>query len=251
MEAVLKALAPDTPTDTPSLCLRCDGTGWEPVDDDDRRSVRRCRDASHLLALLDKSQVPRTYDGFSLETFFASDAAARRGLARAGHFVDRFPSAEGLWISGPEASGKTHLAVGIVRALLALGHRGLRFYHAPELLRALDPRAAAVVRAQRSILRAEVASAKLLVLDDLGRAPLSRSESDLLNVIIDTRERASLPMLVTTPCRKSELSRFLGEWAAFAVTALCAKLSLWREGGQPPARPVPAGLSKLWDEDDT
>lgn len=233
MTAVLESILSDPKASPSAVCPRCAGTGWERVAHHDMTGVRRCRDPWHVEELLSKAQVPISHAHCTLENFDAAHIRRRRARQRAQYYVDRF-AAEGLWIQGPAASGKTHLAVGIVRALLERGYRGIRFYSTAALLHALDPRGATADRRDRARLRAEALKARLLVLDDLDCTAGSRGELNALNDLIDVRERASLPILVTTCGGKTELRRAIGARAAFAIAALCPGISLANGRGREP-----------------
>lgn len=236
--------------DSSPTCPRCQGTGWELVSDQDMVGVRRCPDPFHLEELLHKAHVAKSYMGCSFENFFPRSQTQIQSLAQARNFAANFDGiAKELLIRGPAASGKTHLAVGIVRVLLERGQRGIHVYDPMALRRLLDRCLSSDGRGYRALLHSEAATAKLLVLDDLGGTDLTHPEVGLLERLVDMRHRARRLVLITTRHSTGELSRRIGERPAASIVSMCAKLSLSSEKRNKPAQPgeVNMRLGKFWD----
>jgi DNA replication protein DnaC len=102
---------------------------------------------------------------------------------------------DGLLISGPAGTGKTHLAAAITRACLEIG-LPTRFRRAADLYQAL--RAAYQQGVAEETVVAADATVRLLVLDDLGAGALTDFERRVTLEVLDRRLNALLPTVVTT-----------------------------------------------------
>ena len=91
-----------------------------------------CRLLNRNSRLLTRAKVPPRYEHCSLDSYESNFPGADRSLAAASimarRFVDRYPTdtdGRGLLMTGSIGVGKTHLAVGILQALiLEKGARG-------------------------------------------------------------------------------------------------------------------------------
>jgi DNA replication protein DnaC len=212
--------------------------------------VRRCQDPCHLEELLHKARVPKPYWDCRLENFFPRSQAQIQPLVQARNFAANFDGlTKGLLMRGPAASGKTHLAIAIVRALFERGQRGIHVYDPVALRCMLDGCLSLNGRGCRALLRSEAAMAKLLVLDDLGGTELNHTEIGLLEHLADMRRRARRLMLITTRYSTAELSRRIGAGPTASMVAMCIKLSLASEKRNKSAKQAEVNMSlvKFWD----
>jgi DNA replication protein DnaC len=109
-------------------------------------------------------------------------------LQTAQRFVDEYPAVEkGLCFIGPHGIGKTHLAVGVLRAVIRKARaRGL-FWDTTDLLREIRHTYSPTVRAVEMDILRPVLEAEVLVLDDLGKDRFSEWVEETMNLIINTR----------------------------------------------------------------
>lgn len=126
-----------------------------------------------------------------------------------------------LVLTGDTGTGKTHLAVGVLRELVTNGHihdaDDARFVPVPELL--------ADIRAcyrpggpdERDIMD-RYSRLKYLVLDDLGAEKTSEWSISTLYLIIDRRYRDMRPTIVTTNLSVKEIPVVLGQRISSRLT---------------------------------
>ena len=149
----------------------------------------------------------REYGRTSLETFDASDAPAALEAAR--DFVleveaaDRYDPVRGLIYCGPTGTGKTLLAVGILRELIergAVDPRRVVFRPVPDLIR--DIQDTYGTGGTAALLR-ELERAEVLVLDDLGDEKASPDALRIIRGLVNAR--SGWPTVVTSNHLPGEL----------------------------------------------
>lgn len=188
-------------------CPHCHGTGWKIVEHNAISGAERCDcgsvDRTRNLEL--RANIPPLYSKASLDNFVLpqDNQMARRELAdvvtvvRA--FQRNFPDEKtpGLLLMGDPGSGKTHLAVATLRALMARGHEGL-FFDYQNLLDRIragysSESGTADKEAYRFALECEV-----LLLDDLGAHRVTDWVEDTVTAIITHRCNHRKPLIATT-----------------------------------------------------
>ncbi|HEY2905855.1 MAG TPA: ATP-binding protein [Vicinamibacterales bacterium] len=172
-------------------CPLCDDTGWKAADDTaDTRSVVRCdcwreRIGRERLA---EANIPKRYQHCTLANFTAYNDSLEKAVAMARRVAESFPVvSRGLLLEGQPGVGKTHLAVAVLKQVIATsGARGL-FYDTRELLRVIRSTYDPSIRTTELEVLRPVMHADLLVLDDLGAEKTSEWVDETMNLIVNTR----------------------------------------------------------------
>jgi DNA replication protein DnaC len=134
------------------------------------------------------ARIPRRYQHCDFGNFRDYNESLRRAKARALKLVEAFPAVErGLFLEGLPGVGKTHLAVAVLRHLVASSHARALFYDTRDLLRVIRSTYDPVVKTTELEILRPVMQAELLVLDDLGAEKTSEWVEETLNLIVNTR----------------------------------------------------------------
>lgn len=182
-------------------CPICNDTRWKSVTVEGREGVVRCDCWHAALAdrLMAEARIPSRYLRCELETFEHDMDSQREAYRRATAFVDRFPVVDrGLLLYGRNGVGKTHLAVGILKAVIRAKRARGYFFETRELLRFVrDTYNRSVAETEMDVL-APVLHADLLVLDDLGAERSSEWVQETLGLVVNTRYNERRPTIFTS-----------------------------------------------------
>jgi len=163
-----------------------------------------CQEAlrrGHRVAL---ARIPRRYEHCILDSFTvlpSADPSLGQAYRTARRFVDAYPvetEGKGLLITGSIGVGKTHLAVGILLALMEQkGVRGL-FYDYRELLKEIQHSYNPQVNSTELDVLRPVFEAEVLVLDELGAQKPTDWVWDTVALILNTRYNDKRTTIITT-----------------------------------------------------
>src|ERR1700686_748737 len=125
------------------VCPLCAGSGWKPVPGAPERGVTRCDCQLRARggAMIAAARIPKRYEHCELSNFEFEGPQLNLAPARmaACRFVEEYPlNKTGLLLVGEAGLGKTHLAVGIAKALIR--EKGIEcvFYDYADLLKQIQ-----------------------------------------------------------------------------------------------------------------
>jgi DNA replication protein DnaC len=189
-------------------CKLCGGTGWKIVERAGLSGAERCECsyATRNLAIKENSRIPPNYQQASLDNFIVpqDNPVARQGLGtvlmQVRSFVREYPATDrlGLLLVGEQTgTGKTHLAVAALRALLEKGHEGVFFDYQNLLDRIRSGYDAASGASDKEAYRLAL-DAPVLLLDDLGSHRGTEWVQDTVTAIITDRCNNRKTLIATT-----------------------------------------------------
>ena len=191
-------------------CEKCSGIGWVVVKDEKdgvEKAVRctcRAQSSQNMEHLVAASRIDRAYARMSWSDYQPENEKQREALRISQRYVEVFPNLEevfasstGILYTGPCGTGKTHLAVCVLKGVLEKGYRGL-FVDFLELMRnvkdSYDPSSdSSALEVLQPILETDI-----LVLDDFGSHHITGWVKDTVFDIINYRYRKQKPIIVTT-----------------------------------------------------
>jgi DNA replication protein DnaC len=191
-------------------CPICGGSGWKITEREGISGAEKCQcaDAGREQRIEERAGIPPLYQNASIDNFVLPDGnpIARSQLAKVlldvKGYVRSYPALPkpGLLFIGFPGTGKTHLAVAALRALVNRGFEGM-FFDFQSLLtrihRGYDQVSGASDRdSYRSVLETEI-----VVLDDVGAHQVNDWVEDTLSSIITHRCNNRKATIVTTNLR--------------------------------------------------
>jgi DNA replication protein DnaC len=149
-----------------SICSKCGGSGWEPVEGKGVRECE-CKRQSRPHTLLNVAKIPARYYKCSFEGFEITCPSIQRALMLSRKYVDEYPLDRGILFIGTCGVGKTHLSCAILTGLIRKGVSGL-FYDFRDLLKEIQESYNPNTHSSELSILRPVFDADVLVLDELG-----------------------------------------------------------------------------------
>jgi DNA replication protein DnaC len=198
-------------TKTPiEVCPLCDGTGWKPLparpdELPDRRVTRcDCRLLARNQTLLAAANIPRRYEHCELASYTTDFPGAHPSLSFAHLAASKFSQdydphdGMGLLIIGKIGTGKTHLAVGIIKELIFSKGVACLFCDYRELLKEIQNSYNTTVQTTELDVLRPVFETEVLVLDELGAVKPTEWVWDTVSLILNTRYNNNRTTIITT-----------------------------------------------------
>lgn len=211
------------------VCPICAGSGWKAVPGGEHGVTRcDCQLRARNEAMVAAARIPKRYEHCELSNFTTDFPGADRSLAlshlSAARFVEEFDPREGkgLLLVGGIGTGKTHLAVGILKELISTRSAACLFCDYRELLKQIQNSYNDSVQATELQVLRPVFDAEVLVLDELGAVKPSEWVWDTVSLILNTRYNDKRTTIITTNFPDESAagtgSEFTPRSAAFAAT---------------------------------
>ena len=190
------------------VCSICGGLGLKIVQRPDGTQFAQdctCRAVLRKTRLLKNARIPRRYELCSLDSFETMHSSATRSVEKAlitsRKFSEGYPletAGKGLLFVGPKGLGKTHLAIGILKNLIAeRGATGIFWEHKELLENLRSIYSLRTAGAEAQVLKS-VITCDLLVLDDLGDITPSDWTWDTTSYILSSRYNEDKSTIVTS-----------------------------------------------------
>lgn len=184
----------------PFYCDRCQDIGLVQTATGSR--VCECQQRRRDDIRLRRAGIPEAFDTATLENFWP-EPHTRWALGRARKFVEEFPGGiergNGLMFTGSVGTGKTHLAVGMVRALVIAKGIEARFLTVPELLdRLRSSYAGEDAHETQARIFGDILAAELVVIDELAAARSTEWVLETIELLIGSLYNNRRSMIVTT-----------------------------------------------------
>lgn len=212
---VIKAQGIKAPAE---VCPLCDGTGWKTVPAgsngrsasvsssiNDRRVTRcDCQLRARAQSQLAAARIPKRYEHCELSNYDTDFPGAHPSLAEAHFIASGFAKKcdprgdKGLLIIGKIGTGKTHLAVGILKELILNRGISCAFYDYRELLKEIQNSYNATVQTTELDVLRPVFETDVLVLDELGAVKPTEWVWDTVSLILNTRYNDNRTTIITT-----------------------------------------------------
>ena len=206
-----------------AACSICDGRRWltvsVPVGHPDFGKTEPCECQVQTTAT-ERMERLRRYSNLGVLSRMTFESAKPAGMSEneeaSQAFVAAYKAAVSyatepkgwLILTGPNGSGKTHLAAAVANRCIELG-RPVFFVHVPDLLDDLRSTYAPHSFISYSELFDQVNDAPLLILDGLGSQSATPWAQEKLQQIFNRRANAQLPTVVTTSMSVSALDPYI------------------------------------------
>jgi len=153
---------------------------------------------SGITAVLDRRNIPLRYLNCSFGNFEPLDAKRQKYLRVSREYVKKHGIGEGLFFTGPNGTGKTHLAVAIMRELSLRGNLGWYFVKTPYLLMTIRQAFKKEHFDSEQKLISRFINYDYLVIDELGVEKITDWSLQTLYLIIDGRSDQLKSTIITS-----------------------------------------------------
>lgn len=208
------------------VCPKCEGTGY--VVDEATNTTQRCDCETQTWDYrfrLQQSGIPKRFLKATFDTFETprGDRLRAEVLEASRIYAESvsMEDPEGIVMRGQPGSGKTHLAVAILRRVMERGMDGL-YIGFNELLTQIRHSYNPDFPLSEDEVLMPLYEADVLVLDDLGAETTKDFVRDRLYLIVNRRYEAEKPLIITTNCDTAELDVRVGPRISSRLSEMCS-----------------------------
>ncbi|NPA53533.1 MAG: ATP-binding protein [Aquificae bacterium] len=176
-------------------CEKCMDTGWVETNGFVRKCICQRKVSKEVIKALN---IPKRYEDVSLENFLILSKEHKKALSIVKSYIElkAFQKGNGLMFVGPPGTGKTHLAVSIIKEIYT--KYGIKGYFINTISMLFEVKKLYEERKSENSLLKEILEVPILVLDDLGNERLSEWSKDIIHYIISNRYNDMKPIIITS-----------------------------------------------------
>lgn len=216
------------PDDDPeaSRCPYCDGYG-NIIDENGKARTCVCVRREIIQSGIEEAHIPTRYASAALDNFDTPTSSLKASLSFAKNYVANYSkeNPKGLYIYGSTGSGKTHLAIGIMKGLIEKGFDGV-FYNVVDLLDAIratfDPASNANPKGKLT----QELDRQVIVLDDFGVQKTSTWVVDRLYALINRRYQDCKTLIITSNIKAKDLLMQVEKRLVSRIVDMCEEIEI-------------------------
>ena len=188
-------------------CDKCDGMMWVPSVDDQGRTYAKpcdCLEEGRVNRYLRAAKIPDSFAHVELDNYETDFLGCTARQKQAVFMVRKFAQktvaetgSAGIILTGNCGSGKTHLAVGLLKHLMREQRRTGIFYASSRLLEVIKSTYDRDDLNEWDVME-PVVTRNILVLDDLGSGRLTEYVQEKIAYILGERYDRKLTTIITT-----------------------------------------------------
>lgn len=180
-----------------------------------------------ILKKLMSAGVGQRFLNCTIDNYQPNTKDQKIALARTKKYLSTLPSERGLLISGPVGTGKTHLAIAVLRTVFSsAAFSQIMFYPLPKLLSGIREQ---MGKSRKQNLLEESMKVDFLVLDDLGAERVTDWVAEQLYILVNERYENMRPTIFTTNCDLETLEKNIGQRTMSRIMEMCDGILLTGE----------------------